>query len=103
MMSHCRWPAAFCASIFAAQTPPTIAIDTGIPVALVKGSVMFFCVASLKTPPQEAMLSCWSAAWEAKPVATINAVPITAVLNFCLIIVHPVLKNEDARHGFIYS
>ena len=42
MISHCTWPAAFWASIFAAQPPPTSAIDTGIPVALVKGSAMFF-------------------------------------------------------------
>ena len=38
---------------------------------------------------QEAMLSCWSAAWEAKLVATINAAPITAVLSFSLIICSP--------------
>jgi len=49
--SHWTWPAAFWASILAAQPPPTSAMSIEAPVSLVKGSAILFLVVSLKMPP----------------------------------------------------
>src|SRR4051812_1892025 len=71
--SHCTRPAAFWASIFAAQPPPTSAMSTFAPVSFENGSTMLFWVASLKMPPPEAITNWLSAAWDPRGRGSVNA------------------------------